>query len=558
MKGIRMKKITKQIWLYVKPYKKELFFIFLCCILCMIEAFFQPLVVQRITDQGMIQKNFEVLVFFSILLILMIFGVQVLEILQSRLLLKVKNGTVLKLHEKAFSKILRLKISYFGEQNSAEIINQLNTDISCVGILMNRGFLSLFNYVFRIFSGFVGLFYINWQMALCIIACIPVKVILLQIFSRKKEKITALSIEKNRKFYSWMSDRIMGIREVKLFDRYEKETEQFFTKKAELLEWERKSEMLDLGNSASETILQGVMTGIFYLIGGYFVCSGEMSLGSVLAFTSYSANVTGPISMLMNIKMIIAQIRPSFTRLSEFFELEEEQSEQQRKIGEEQNFISPEVLQLDQICFAYGEKKILDHVSLYVKKGERIAIVGENGSGKSTLLNLLLRFYEPQEGRILIDNQDAAQIDLQQYRAFFSVVTQFPYLFQETVRENIDCHGRHEEEELKKLMETLEMKELYKRLPKGFDTVIGVSGANLSGGEKQKLALMRAILKNSPVLILDEATSNFDHESEQWLFERGLELFQDKMVILVTHQPQYLKRCDRVYRLENGCLNVES
>ncbi len=520
-------------------------FLLLCSLLSMSEAFFRPLIVQRITDKGMLQGNYSAILIFSILLIGMIFGVQGLEIVQNQQLLKIKNDVMHRLYVEAFEKMLRLKIGYFAEKNSAEIINQLNTDISCAGILLDKGVIYMFNYVLRIVSGFVGLFYLNGQMALCIIACIPVKLALLHLFSKKKEGMTAAFIEKSRSFDAWTSDKIMGIREIKLLNRYKREKQIYAGLKGDLLEQERKLDLLGMCSNSAETLIQGMMTAVYYLIGGYYVCTGRMSVGSVLAFISYSGNVTGPISMIMNMKMLFAQIKPSFMRMQEFFDLEEEKS-----LGAAMS--SAEELEADRISFSYGERAILREASFRVKRGERIAVVGENGSGKSTMLNLLLRFYEPKAGEIRVDGKKAESLDLTRYRQLFAVVTQFPYLFQETVRENLDNGRGYSDEEIREAFFTLHMEELYRRLPEGLDTVIGVNAANLSGGEKQKLALIRAWLQDAPILILDEATSNYDQESEEWLFAKGLELFRDRMVILVTHQPQYLGYCDRVYRLENG------
>lgn len=434
----------------------------------------------------------------------------------------------------------------FTKQNSTEIINQLNMDIESAGMLLDKGILYMFTYTLRIISGFIGLFYINWKMAFCILACIPVKFLLLQILSRKKEHFFQDYIKRNQSFYAWMSDRITGIREVKLQNRYEIEEQCFSRYKKELLHQQQKISFLDICNMTVETGIQGIMTGIYYLLGGFFVCNGSMSMGSVLAFISYSGNVTGPISMLMNIKMIISQIRPSFRRLEEFWRLE---TEPQKGENFQQEFHS---LELRKVCFGYDGKRVLRDVSMKLYRGQKIAVIGENGSGKSTLIQILLRFFQPDSGMIVINGQEAEDIVLTEYRSLFSVVSQFPYLFQETIRKNLDYEGKYGEEELKAVFSVAGMEELLTHFPDGLDTLVGVDSTNLSGGEKQKLAFLRAMLHPAPIFIFDECTSNLDRESEKWFFTKGLEMLGDRLVILITHQLEYTKKCDKIYEIKDG------
>lgn len=541
-----MKYVLKQILHIMKKHTAALIVMMGACMLCMVESFFYPLVVQNLTDSGLVQKNYRAICTYACILIALIIAVQALEALQDWLLLRVRNDVLHKLHVQAFQKILCLKMDQFTKQNSTEIINQLTMDIESAGMLLDKGILYMFTYTLRIISGFIGLFYINWKMAFCILACIPVKFLLLQILSRKKEHFFQDYIKRNQSFYAWMSDRITGIREIKLQNRYETEEQSFSRYKKELLHQQQKISLLDICNMTVETGIQGIMTGIYYLLGGFFVCNGSMSMGSVLAFISYSGNVTGPISMLMNIKMIIAQIRPSFRRLEEFWSLE---TEPQKGENFQQEFHS---LELRKVCFGYDGKRILRDVSMKLYRGQRIAIIGENGSGKSTLIHILLRFFQPDSGMIVINGQEAEDIVLTEYRSLFSVVSQFPYLFQETIRKNLDYEGKYGEEELKAVFSVAGMEELLTHFPNGLDTLVGVDSTNLSGGEKQKLAFLRAMLHPAPIFIFDECTSNLDRESEEWFFTKGLDMLGDKLVILITHQLEYTKKCDKIYEIKNG------
>lgn len=541
-----MDKIVKKILILIKSYLKEIVFISVFCLLNVFFAFCRPLIIKEITDEGMIRKNYNIVCIFSFLLIMLILIEQILEIIKNKCLLRVKKNVIHELSVQAFDKLLHTKIAFFENENSAEIIEQLNTDIGSVGILLNQGFIYMLSYCIKIFPGLVGMFYINHEMAIFILCCIPLKWFVLQTISKREEKITFELIEKNAKLYASMADVIKGIQEVKLFNIYNKEIKKFIYKKAETLNIERKHEMLSIYNLTAENVLQGFMMGIFYLYGGYCVCNGKMSVGNVVAFISYSGFITGSIAMIMNTKLVIAQIKPSFKRLSEFFEMETEKS------GEAGCPQDIEILRVDHLEFGYNEKVVLDDVAFKVKRGEKIAIIGENGSGKSTLLQILLRLYVPQKGEIFLDTEKAKDINLEKYRAQFSVVSQFPYFFQETVRANLDPNGEHDDQDIIEVFRELKMMDVYNALEHGLDTKIGVDSTNLSGGERQKLALARAVLKNSPIFIFDECTSNYDSKSEEWLYTQWLDILHEKKVIFVTHQTKYLKYFDKIYMLTEG------
>ncbi len=217
------------------------------------------------------------------------------------------------------------------------------------------------------------------------------------------------------------------------------------------------------------------------------------------------------------------------------------------------------MLEMKHVSFRYDEnREILHDVNLTVEPGEKVAIIGQNGSGKSTLLNLLLRFYEPQEGEITADGINVKKIPLEAYREQFSVVSQEPYLFLGNILENVDLGGTAGEQELQAALDASRVSEYLPRMPEGEKTKIGYNGARLSGGEKQKLAVARALLKNAPVVILDEATSGFDVESDAYLHEVLMREMQGKSVVMITHHYHNLEGMDRVYRLQEGQLSEVS
>ena len=213
----------------------------------------------------------------------------------------------------------------------------------------------------------------------------------------------------------------------------------------------------------------------------------------------------------------------------------------------------PPKLEFRNVEFWYEEERpILQGVTFSVEPGEKVAIIGQNGSGKSTILNLLLRFYEPKSGQILADGVDVQDVPLEEYRGLFSVVSQEPYLFLGDILENVDLQGDADPDRLEAALRASGVESYLSRLPEKERTQIGRNGARLSGGEKQKLAVARALLKDAPVVILDEATSGFDVESDAYLHDVILHQMQGKTVIMITHHYHNLEGMDQVWRLERG------
>lgn len=240
---------------------------------------------------------------------------------------------------------------------------------------------------------------------------------------------------------------------------------------------------------------------------------GSLTIGAAFAFISYSGYVTGPVSALLNLKMYFARIIPSAKRLFQFLDMEVEEDTGTKIL--EKN--SPKI-EFKNVGFSYDKARcILKDVNFFANSGEKIAIIGQNGSGKTTILNLLLRFYEPDQGAILVDGIDIRKIQLKDLRDLFAVVSQDPYLFLGGIEENINLSKKFNQQQISLAMKASGVSEFMRRMSDEDKKQIGQNGARLSGGEKQKIAVARALLKDAPIIILDEATANFDVESDQYL-----------------------------------------
>lgn len=548
----RMDPALKRVFSYLKPFKKEFALVALALLITTVVGFLQPLLIRAITDDGMLQQNMPVIAQSVVILAVLVVVNQAIELWQTRIFADIHNRSYYTAFHQVFEKLLHLEKSYFEDKNNAEILSFLQMDVSQVSSITDRYFVMSASYIFRIASGLVGLFVISWKLALVVLAMVPVKFLLVRRLSARREKAMDELIESSRDFSRWFGDNLNGVDEIKLWNLFRSREKAFAERQGKLLGLEKKGTMIDGWNTFWEMLLEWSVTIILYLLGGWLICTGSLTIGAVFAFASYSGYVTGPVSALINLKMFFARIMPSARRLFRFLDMESEADTGKAGLPSR-----PPKLEFRNIQFHYEENRpILQGINFTVQPGEKVAIIGQNGSGKSTILNLLLRFYQPDSGQILADGGDVKNLSMEEYRSLFSVVSQEPYLFLGNILQNVDLSESATEEQLETALQESGVAGYLSRMPEGEKTQIGQNGAKLSGGEKQKLAVARALLKDAPIVILDEATSGFDVESDAYLHDIIVNRMEGKSVVMITHHYHNLEGMDRVYRLEEGRLQL--
>lgn len=546
-------KIGRKVCGLLLAYKKYFPGIFMCLACTSFMTFLQPLVIRRITDQGMIAKDMRCILVFSWGLIGISVIYQIMEMIQTKLFSDIHNELTFSLYQKAYWKMERLKIDYFDEKGSTEIANTINSDINNVASVADQITTFSISSVLQIVGGIVGLSILDWKLALLITLLVPIKYLVVYYFSRKKNQAFEQLIENNRKFSGWFGDCIDGIREMKLWDLFRIKNRDFEILQKRMMDSYRENMMIDEYRTFSVSILDSMMNAALYILSGLLIIKGELSLGGAFAFITYSGYVVSPISFLINIKYYFAQIIPSAKRFFEFLEQREERNGTDKVSDNKEP-----VLELIGVRFGYrGDIPILKDVNLTVQQGERIAIIGENGSGKSTLFDLLLGFRQPGQGIIKLWGVSMENLNLRDIRNRIAVISQKPYLFQGTIEENVNIGRTALHSEVIDACIKSGAIAFIDRMEDGFGQCIGQNGAKLSGGEKQKLAVARAILKKADLLLMDEATSGFDKESDRELFNRICGEPDEKTIIFITHRFEELDRVDKVYKLTNGRLELQ-
>ncbi len=539
------KKIIKKLFKRLSYFRTSIILLCSMFLIRSVIAFIYPILIKIITDRGMLYKNMMIVTTYAIAMMIFLVVEQVIGIWQIKISLKVKNNFQKLLYENAFKKLLSLKVSYFNEKNGTEIIDQLSTDINCVSIIADDGLIGIANYVLKMVSGAIGLFIIDKKLACVVLLFIPVKWYLVTKTSKKKEIHMKQYIGDTKKFAEWFGDIIGGIKEIKLWNMYKAQKSNFDELQEQMIKSNFKFSIMDCYNSSGDAIINAILNSGLYFVGGWLVCQSQLSIGSLVAFISYSSYVTGPIATLFNLKYLFAGILPSAYRLYEFMESEEEPEGGKIVLKEFEN------IEFNNVSYSYGNNKVLENANIKISRGNKIAIIGENGSGKTTLINLLLRFISPISGEIIFDGTSIQDMDLKAYRNLFAVVSQDVYLFRDTILNNINMNGECSAERLEEICQKLNLCDFISELD---GNMIEKNGSNISGGERRKVAIARAIVKNSPIVILDEASSNLDMDSNRKLHDLIVNDFYDKTVILITHDYNYLDGMDRVYKLEKGML----
>ena len=513
-----------------------------------------PLISRQIMDDGFIGGNKSLLIKL-VLITLVIYGVNsLIDIIKEKKRVDISSKIQYFLSEQSFSHLMKLRMSYFNSTNYAEILNNVNMDISKMTSVADSSVFFVITQAFSMVGGVIGLFIIDYRMTILVLIFIPVKCIVMKHFAKKQKSIMDDFIISNQKYARWFGDTVGGVKEVKLFNILDKKHKEFALNQNTLIDKQKQMNMLNQWNSIVDTIMVEVLSTLLYIVGANLVFELQLSVGSVFSFITYSAYVTGPISAILNIGYLLTGIIPSTKRYYEFMDLREEADN--GKIAEP---VFGE-LTLENIFFSYEiDKPILIDVNLKFPMGSKTALIGRNGSGKTTIINLLTRLYEPMNGQILLKGVNISEITLEAYRNMVSVVSQQIYLFNDTIRNNICLYKQVSDEVIEDACKDSSLDEFLEEV--SLDYVVGQNGAMLSGGQKQKIALARALVHDKPIIIFDEATSNTDVYSEHQINGLLHTRLKDKTVIVITHKKEILSEVDQIVMLkegvvvETGCYN---
>jgi len=448
-------------------------------------------------------------------------------------------------------KVLSLPISFFDNTKSGALVSRIMTDVEGVRNLIGTGLVQLVGGSFTAIVSLIILIKLNPWMTLFVF--VPLSIfgfIALKAFKyirpifRKRGKI-------NAEVTGRLTETLAGVRVIKAFNAEAQENTVFETGVDKLYQNVKKSLTATALMTSSSTFLIGVATTGIMGIGGYYMILGEMTTGEFLFFTLILGFMIAPIVQMSNIGSQLTEALAGLDRTEELMNMTAEEDDKERNIQLE-TFKGD--MEFNDVSFSYEvDKEVLHNISFKAPAGSVTALVGSSGSGKSTIAGLSATFLNPKSGKVTIDNQDLSKVKLNSYRKYLGVVLQDEFLFEGTIKENIMFpRPNATEQELQNAVKAAYVNEFTDRFDDGLETLIGERGVKLSGGQRQRLAIARAILANPKIIILDEATSNLDTESEALIQKSLNELVKDRTTIVIAHRLSTIRKADQILVIEAG------
>ncbi|OGP94634.1 MAG: lipid A export permease/ATP-binding protein MsbA [Deltaproteobacteria bacterium RBG_16_54_18] len=462
----------------------------------------------------------------------------------------VGQRVVADIRERLYSHLQTLSLSFFDRTPTGVLMARITNDVNAVQGAVSDAVTGMIKDAFTAIGLVAVVFYRDWLLALVAIFVFPLAAYPLVAFSRKLRKISKRTLETMAYISTFLQETIFGHRIVKAFNMEAYENGRFHNANEQYFKYLMKRvKIRALSNPVMEWLAY-IGIGAFVWVGGYRVINGSMTVGEFFSFMTAMALLYDPMRGISKVNLVIQEGIVAARRVFDILDLKPEVTDQPHA--------KPlpgfsHVIEYHNIIFRYDKEVVLDRVSFSVKAGEKVALVGSSGAGKTTAVNLLPRFYDVTKGKITIDGIDIRQVTLQSLRRQIGVVSQQTLLFNDTVRSNI-AYGRPDipEREVIKAAQMADAHDFISKLPQRYDTVIGEQGVMLSGGQRQRISIARALLKNAPILILDEATSSLDTESEREVQEALDRLMEKRTVLVIAHRLSTVRNVDRILVLSEG------
>ena len=585
--------LLKRIFAYARPYWRYLVAMLVLILATTALALLTPLIVRNLIDQAIPHKDIHRLVMLSLALLFIPAISGALNVLQRRISARVGEGVIYDLRVALYSGLQRMSLRFFTNTRLGELMSRLNNDVVGAQTAISSTIVGIVTSVIQAVAVLAVMLTLEWRLTIVSVLIMPLFILATQKLGVKLRDIARRQMEANGQMNAMMNEtlNIGGALLVKLFGQKEREIDRFS---------ERAREVRDQGVNRAFTgslfiaivgLISAVGTALVYGLGGYFVISGAFTVGTIVAFGSYLGSLYGALQSLANAPVEFATSIVSFERVFEVIDLPVDVAEKSDAFAI--NDVKGEIV-FDDVSFKYGEgdehflsnvhrygsidnvtavlsdpnrghqpeesethsqarSYALEHVNFKVSPGQLVALVGPSGAGKTTLTYLIPRLYDPSDGRILIDGHDLRNLTLDSIAAQIGMVTQETSLFHDNIRTNLlYAKLSATQADLESACRAANIHDFIHELPEGYDTVVGERGYRLSGGEKQRIALARVILKDPRILVLDEATSSLDSESEALIQEALKRVMAGRTSIVIAHRLSTILAADLILVIDRG------
>ena len=527
-----------------RPYASAISAIVIFSVLVSLINVVTPFINRFMIDQGLLNGDIFIILCSVLLLIFLHICDNAIQYFQTKQEVLVANSFGKDLKIKAMRHGLKLNQKHFKEQGFYKTIGDVLYDISSLMSIASSNFFMLFLIICQAVGAAIGLFLLNWQLALLMFPLILLKIAYNLWMRAKSEKLGKESMEASKNYNTWFSDLLSGAIDIKLWNLNDRKTAEYEKHVDNMNEASKNISLFTAKNNRIMQAAEIAFINLMYLPGVALIQNGQLTLGSLITFITFSSYLLVPVDAIMHLQVMLKQLKPCAKDIRNFFSLEEE--------NYTSSLLTPPVIseiEFKNVSLFFDNRSILRDISFVVHRGEKVVIAGENGSGKTTLVNLLLGLYQASFGEILIDGIPIQEYNIEAYRKKISTVLQDVHLFYGTVRENIllDKESSFDPDRYPAFCT-----EAIDKLEKQFDTPVGTGGTKLSGGEKQKAALLRALNRGADILILDEASANYDKESEDAFHLFIRENTDYGFYFIISHRKEILEDADRVICLSHG------
>lgn len=573
LKSQKLKSGTlKRIFTYAKPYKKYISLFLATVVIDAVLIVSTPLLLRRLIDQGVIPKNGALVTELA----LIVGGLAVLDaffnIVGRWFSARIGEGLIYDLRSQLFTHVQRQSVAFFTRTQTGALISRLNSDVIGAQQAFTATLSGVVSNVISLVLVAGTMAVLSWQITLISLVLLPLFVYPTKWVGKRIQALTRESFDLNAKMSSTMTERfnVSGAMLVSLYGRPESESTLFRSRARKVADMGIEMAMLNRLFFISLTSVAAVATAIAYGFGGHLAISGSLTVGTLLAITALLARLYGPLTALSNVRVDVMSSLVSFERIFEVLDLEPMVKEKAKAITlspgpAEISFNSVRFFypKADEISLASLESvakpevilsgEILKGVSFTAKPGTLTAIVGPSGAGKTTLSALMPRLYDVTEGSITLNGVDLRDFSLQSLRDQIGVVAQDPHLFHESIAENLRyAKIDASDEELIAACKSAQIWGLIESLPNGLDTMVGERGHRLSGGEKQRLAIARMLLKAPSIVILDEATAHLDSENEDLVQEALKTALVGRTSLVIAHRLSTVMNADQILVISEG------
>ncbi|WP_232070049.1 ABC transporter ATP-binding protein [Kyrpidia spormannii] len=539
---------------YFRPYALLLAGVIGSIVLGSLLGLVQPLLIRGIIDRAIPQRDMVLLSELAGLIVATALASAAVGVLQGYLNARIGQGVMFDLRNEMYRHLVRMPLQFFTNTKTGEIMSRVNNDVNSLQMVVSDTVANSLRNVISVVITVATMFALNWQLALLSLVILPLFIVPTRRVGRMNYNLRKRSQEKLADLSALMQETlgVSGILLVKTFNKEPSEVERFEAKNRELMEAQMRQSLVGRWFFMMLTTISTAGPAIIYWYGGRLVMGDAMTLGTVVAFTAYLGQLYGPVSALANIHVNVMGSAALFSRLFEYLDkpVEIEDRPGAVDVGRVRGQI-----QFENVYFRYrpGGEWVLRGIDLTIEPGQLVALVGPSGAGKTTLSYLIPRLYDPEVGRVTLEGHDLRDVTLSSLHGQIGVVTQETFLFHASLRDNL-LYAKPDatEEEMEAAAKAAYIHDMIQRLPDGYDTLVGERGYKLSGGEKQRIALARVILKNPRILILDEATSALDSHSERYIQAALQPLFQGRTSIVIAHRLSTILRADQIVVIDGG------